>query len=86
MSAGLISGAYPSALGFYYGVVNYGRMMGRLITAWGVAGLLAPWLAGVIFDATGEYGLAASLACSRLAVAHLTCGGWAATGRSSRRR
>lgn len=68
---GLISGAYPSALGLYYGVVNYGRMLGRLITAWGVAGLLAPWLAGVIFDATGGYGLAVSLACSGAALGFL---------------
>lgn len=68
---GLISGAYPSALSFYYGVVNYGRMLGRLITASGVAGLLAPWLAGAIFDAIGGYGLAVSLACSGAALAFL---------------
>lgn len=71
LSYGLISGAYPSALSFYYGVVNYGRMLGRLITAWGVAGLLAPWLAGAIFDATGGYGLAVSLAGSGAALAFL---------------
>ena len=55
LSYRLLSGAYLAALGFYYGVHNYGRMLGRLITAWGIAGLLAPWLAGAVFDATGGY-------------------------------
>ena len=50
LSYRLLSGAYPAALGFYYGVHNYGRMLGRLITAWGIAGLLAPWLAGAVND------------------------------------
>ena len=71
LSYGLLSGAYPSALGYYYGVVNYGRMLGRLITAWGIAGLSAPWLTGAIFDATGGYGLAVMLASSGAALAFL---------------
>lgn len=71
LSYGLLSGAYPAALGFYYGVHNYGRMLGRLITAWGVAGLLAPWLAGAVFDATGGYRPAVMLACAAAVVAFL---------------
>ena len=71
LSYGLLSGAYPSALSIYYGTVNYGRMMGRLITAWGVAGLSAPWLAGAIFDATGGYGLAVGLALAGVLLAAL---------------
>jgi MFS family permease len=71
LSYGLLSGAYPSALSYYYGTVNYGRMMGRLITAWGVAGLCAPWLAGAIFDARGGYGLAVALALAGALVAAL---------------
>ncbi len=69
LSYGLLSGAYPSALGFYYGVVNYGRMLGRLITAWGIAGLLAPWLAGAVYDASGGYTLAVVLAGTAAAIA-----------------
>ncbi len=71
LSGGLLSGAYPAALGFCYGVDNYGRMLGRLITAWGVAGLLAPWLAGAVFDATGGYRPALVLACAAAVVAFL---------------
>ncbi len=62
LSYGLMSGAYPAALGFYYGVRSFGRMMGRLVTAWGMAGLLAPLLAGHIYDRSGGYGTAVSLA------------------------
>jgi MFS family permease len=71
LSYGLLSGAYPAALGFYYGVENYGRMLGRLMTAWGVAGLLAPWLAGAVFDASGGYRPAVAGACAAAALAFL---------------
>ena len=33
-----------------------------MITAWGVAGLLAPGVAGYLYDATGGYTLALALA------------------------
>ena len=35
---------------------------GRVFTAWGVAGLLGPWLAGAVFDVTGGYTWALALA------------------------
>ncbi len=62
LSYGLQTGAYPSAMAIYYGSENFGRMMGRLITAWGIAGLAAPIIAGALFDLTGSYRLAVAFA------------------------
>ena len=43
-----------------------GHVYGRLFTAWGTAGLLAPLVGGILFDLTGSYGatLIASLVLS----------------------
>ena len=69
LSYGLQTGAYPSALAIYYGAENFGRMLGRLITAWGIAGLSAPIIAGAMFDASGSYTLAVGLAAAAAALA-----------------
>jgi MFS family permease len=58
LAYGLASGGYPAALGIYFGVERYGRYLGLLITAWGVAGLSGPWLAGWLYDLSGAYALA----------------------------
>ena len=52
---GIASGAYPSAVSLFFGVTRYGRNFGILITAWGIAGLGAPWAGGLLFDLTGDY-------------------------------
>ena len=31
------------------------RHYGQVFTAWGVAGLVAPWTAGRLYDLTGDY-------------------------------
>lgn len=61
LSYGIASGAYPSAVSIFFGVANYGRNLGILITAWGVAGLTSPWIGGWLFDRSGAYTLAAIL-------------------------
>ena len=38
-----------------YGTKNLGLNYGALFTAWGVAGILGPMIAGSVFDATGSY-------------------------------
>lgn len=46
---------YPTTISRIFGVQNGPRAYGRVFTAWGAAGLLAPWFAGKIFDASGSY-------------------------------
>jgi len=64
---GLLSGSYAAAMVRYYGPAMFGRMTGRLYTAWGVAGVVGPWVAGLVFDRTGGYALAVGLAAAGMA-------------------
>lgn len=61
--------AYPAAVGREFGV-DGPRAYGRVFTAWGTAGLFAPWLAGQIFDWSAGYDAALWLA-SMLAVSSM---------------
>ena len=56
--------AYPSVIQKRFGPDGGAAIYARVFTAWGVAGLIAPWAAGAIYDASGGYGpalLAASV-------------------------
>ena len=55
LSYGIASGAYPSILSIFFGIAKYGRNLGILMTAWGVAGLATPWVGGWLFDLTSDY-------------------------------
>ena len=46
---------YPYAVSHYCGVLQAPRIYGRVFTAWGIAGLLSPSLAGIVFDSVGGY-------------------------------
>ena len=48
--------AYPAAIAARYPGALGPKVYGKVFTAWGTAGLAAPWLAGRIFDATEGYG------------------------------
>lgn len=52
---GVISSAFPAAVGRIYGVERLSLVYGRLFTAWGAAGLVAPVAAGFAFDRSGSY-------------------------------
>ena len=47
--------AYPAAISRRFPGDDGPRVYGLVFTAWGTAGLFAPWLAGKIFDQTGDY-------------------------------
>ncbi|MFK7945251.1 MAG: MFS transporter [Paracoccaceae bacterium] len=52
---GALIATYPAVLAKRFGMAEGPRIYGRVFTAWGVAGLAGPWLAGALFDATGTY-------------------------------
>ena len=66
--------AYPAAIATRFPGALGPKVYGRVFTAWGAAGLAAPWLAGRIFDATGVYGPALWLAAVLAAVSAILAG------------
>jgi MFS transporter, OFA family, oxalate/formate antiporter len=46
---------YPAAVAYLFGDEAGVRVYGRIFTAWGTAGLLAPWFAGFLFEGFGDY-------------------------------
>ena len=54
--------AYPAAIGALFPKDAGPRIYGRVFTAWGAMGLLAPWCAGRIYDWSGDYSAALWLA------------------------
>lgn len=53
---------YPIAVVTYFGILAAGRIYGRVCIAWGFAGFSAPWFAGLLFDRSGEYATALTVA------------------------
>lgn len=52
---GCVAAALPMIIARSYGGANVARVYGRMFTAWGVSGLLAPFIGGLLFDATRNY-------------------------------
>ncbi len=55
---GAIAGYLPAIVASSYGAPALTRLYGRLFTAWGLAGLAAPYLGGLLFDLRGDYAAA----------------------------
>tara|TARA_B100000446_G_scaffold31693_1_gene27057 strand:- start:1527 stop:2000 length:474 start_codon:yes stop_codon:yes gene_type:complete len=59
---GALIAVYPFAVNEIFGSERYPAIYGRVFTAWGAAGLIGPFGAGLLFDATGTYRLPLLLA------------------------
>ena len=62
-SYGSIIAVYPVAIANFFGERGP-EVYGLVFTAWGFAGLVAPWSAGLIYDLRADYGLAMIIAAS----------------------
>ncbi len=59
---------FPSSAKDYFGLKNFGLNYGMLFTAWGMAGLIMPWVNGRIKDATGANDLSFAIIIALLLV------------------
>ncbi len=55
---GAIIALFPIVTAMIFGRDAYALAYGRIFTSWGLAGLTAPWFAGILFSQTSGYGLA----------------------------
>ncbi|MGB5559201.1 MAG: MFS transporter [Paracoccaceae bacterium] len=84
-SYGATIAAYPAAVARMFGSSDSARIYGRVFTAWGSAGLFAPWLAGFLFDWTQGYAVALSAAAALGIVSALVTFALFRSGQSLRR-
>lgn len=61
-SIGAVASLTPMLIAGHYGVERVGSIYGKLNIAYGLGGLLAPWIAGILYVQTGGYGAAIWLA------------------------
>ena len=71
LAYGVMATGYPVAVHLFFGADRFGSVYGRVFTAWGIAGLIAPFAAGWMFDRTGSYHLALVIATGSAAVSAL---------------
>jgi len=55
---GALIAVYPVAVADVFGAIVAPRIYGQIFTAWGLAGLLGPWLSGWLFDQSRSYTVA----------------------------
>lgn len=59
---GTAASTWPAALNAQHGAQHGSLIFSRIFIAWGLAGLLGPWIAGALLDWRGDYQLAVWLA------------------------
>jgi len=59
---GAMAAGIPTYTRLLFGTAAFGRKFSLIFTAWGVAGLTAPWFASYSYDATGDFKSAFSVA------------------------
>ena len=70
---GSIIALFPIVTAVIFGRDLYALAYGRIFTSWGLAGLAAPWIAGVLYSQSGGYGVAL-IAAAMLALISGTLG------------
>jgi OFA family oxalate/formate antiporter-like MFS transporter len=76
MAYGALIAVVPLVLRSRFGAARFNKTFGVVFTAWGSAGLLGPFLGGLLFDQTGSYELALALAAGSAATALALLGGF----------
>lgn len=71
---GAIIAVYPAVTVAYVGLAQSARAYGRIFTAWGLAGLAGPFVAGAVYDANGSYGPAVLMAAGLAGLSALAAG------------
>ena len=61
LAFGVLASAHPVTIAGYYGAAALPRVFGRIALAYGLGGLLGPFVAGAIYDADQHYGTAVIL-------------------------
>ena len=69
LSYGALFSLFPAATADFYGIRYLGINYGLVFTAWGLAGVIGPLLAGWAVDTTGSYQLSYLVCAALLAVA-----------------
>ena len=59
---GMVASSFPNLTRSLSGPAAFGRTYAVVFTAWGLAGLLSPWLGGRLFDATSSFDAALAFA------------------------
>lgn len=68
---GILAAAYPIAVAEYFGAVRVSRVFGAVFTAWGVGGILGPWVGARAYIHTGSYEAALLAAAAAAGLATL---------------
>ncbi len=79
LSYGSIIAVYPVAISNYFDERGP-QAYGQVFIAWGFAGLVAPWSAGLIYDLRADYGLAMVIAAV-IAIVSALCAGFFRLGK-----
>ena len=73
LTLGGVGSIMPVLLGLRYGATNISRLFGRMIIGYGLAGLIAPGIAGMMFESAQSYTPMLGL-CVAMAALSLTAG------------
>ena len=80
---GTLLSVFASTCADFYGTRHMGVNYGLLFSAWGVAGIVGPVIAGRVFDATGDYRQAFFIAAGLAVVALVSLGLARSPGRAA---